>query len=321
MLREALVAAIVLVAAVPFATGASILEDDRGRAIGRIALPSDPGAATVLVVVAHGYGHTTASWASHLDEFAAAGAVAIALEYGNWEATKGAAAVVAGTKQTLTAYPSLDKVLLLGFSMGGAISALALQTTEKKADGSPLFDYFVAGEAVSMLAETYVEASAAAPAVGSIATDTVNEIEAECGSPAAPQCLAERSYALNAGVLAARGLKGVWIIHDINDGLVPYNQGVEGFAALTAAGIPASFTTVVRSAPSSCGDEVGTSLTGHAAATGLPTKDVACLAGHSSEASSTQAVIRVTLDTVVSAIAGATPSTGVHVWDQGVFLA
>lgn len=317
MLRDALVALTVLVAAVPFASGAQILEDDSGRAIGRIALPTDPASATVLVVAAHGYGHTTASWAGHLDVFAADGAIAVAPEYGNWEVSKGAAALVSVTKATLAQYPDLDTVILFAVSMGGSMSGVALQTTETKADGSPLFDVFVAAEAVSSLVETYAEANAAA-AAAPIAKTTVTEIETECGgAPASPECLAERSFALHADVIAARGLRQAWVVHDVNDGLVPYNQGVETYAAFNAAGIPTSFTTVVRSAPDACGPEVGTTATGYA-----QQQDVACLAGHSSEASSTQAVMRVSIQLVRNLIEepGTQGGSGVAVWDDGAFV-
>lgn len=313
MMRHVLVALIVLVA--PLAAAAVPMTDGDGALYARISLPEDVGAARVLVMSAHGYGHNTTSWVNHLDEFASHGAIGVAVEYGNWEVAKGAAALVDVTQEILVAYPQIDTVVLFAVSMGGSMAGVALQTEETKPDGSPLFDYFLAAEAVSNLAETYAEANAAALAAP-IAANTVREIDAECGGgPAAPDCLAARSFALHARTIAARGLEGAWVVHDINDGLVPYNQGVETFAAFTSAGIPTSFTTVVRSAQ--CGAEVGTTATGYARA-----QDVGCLAGHSSEASSTQAVMRASLDTVNAYLdTRAPPETGVHIWDSGAFLA
>ncbi|MHB8606037.1 MAG: alpha/beta hydrolase [Thermoplasmatota archaeon] len=262
------------------------------------------GAPVAIVVVGHGYGHTASDWQAHLAEMASHGAVAIAMDYGNWQVSYGAKALIAARDVEVAAHPGIP-VVLVGVSMGGAMTGLALREAPAGA-----FDVWMVSEGVSRLDETYVEANAAAT-IAPIAKSSVTEIEAECpDATARAQCLADRSFALHPDALAASGLKAAWVVHDVNDGLVPYDQALQSFAALTAATHATAFTTVLRGP---CGD-TGTTLTGYAGES-----DVACLAGHSDESSDTQAVIRTSLDLVDAYLdAPAPPTQGVAVTDAGL---
>jgi hypothetical protein len=250
---------------------------------GYLALPADPGNATVLVVVGHGYGHSAADWQNHLFEMAEHGAIAVAVDYGNWQVRYGSFAILSAAHDLRASYPNLRTTVLFSVSMGAATGGYALATAQPGT-----FAYWFDAEGATSMDETYVEANAVA-SQATIAEQTVSEIEIECGGthPANAICLAEESTLPHAADIAAEGLQGAAIVHDVNDGLVPIDQGLEMHAALRAVGVPSTFTTVLRGNDS----DLGTTATGYA---GEP--DVLDLAGHSDESSNTQMVIRTSLN-------------------------
>lgn len=326
MRREALVTVLVLgaILVVPPAapTGGVTLEPwssgmyAHTPLTGWLALPADPASATHLVIVAHGYGWTAADWKHHLTFMAEHGAIAIAVDYGNWEIGRGVRAIDSAYSDMQRRFPSATTTTVFGVSMGGAVSVSAIDhgwvCGLSFGCNIPSYEYWFDIEGVSNLAETYAEANLAAP-VAPIAAQTVAEIDRECagwpiilGGPA--YCFYRYSGAFHAEQMAANGVKGVVVVHSVNDGLVPYNQGQEMVQALRAADIPTEFTTVLR------GDaEPGTTLTGYA---GQPAP--AGLAGHASEVSTTHPVMRIALDRLAVLLdGGPAPMDESLVWDAG----
>lgn len=285
-----------------------------GSATGYIGLPADPAAATHLVVILKGVDHTASDWIPVLNEIAVRGQIGVALQYDDFDADYAAQSAVATALDLYAAHDGLATGVLLGVSGGmpGGTLALAAMPHKPAAAGrsGPLFDYVLDLEGVANLAETYAEATGAGLVVEA-ANPARLEIEAECGAPAEPSCLAARSGVVRSVDFAARGLKGAWIIQAVNDGLVPYNQGLEFAASLRAAGIPVDHTTVLRGDYS---DEKDTGLTEHATgAAGAP--DVP-LMGHASEDSRTHPLVNITLNTLWAIFGGYVPGTnGASVFD------
>lgn len=239
---------------------------------GLLALP-DSSAPTQLVVYAHGYGNHVDNWTTHLLDAADRGAVAVAMDYGTtFQLQEGADETVAATLDLLAAYPTLTEVFLLGISMGGAVSGMALAQAP-----AGTYDYWVDVEGVSTLTETWAEAEG-------VGHPAAAEIETECGGTPfdAPVAYVHRSPAFHAAEMKFNGLRAAVVVHGVNDGLVPYDQGRQMAAAVAGAAIPVDVYNVLRGDP----DELGTTGTG---ALGLP--NPLNLAGHGWEGSSTHIVI------------------------------
>ena len=67
--------------------------------------------------------------------------------------------------------------------------------------------------------------------------------------------------------IAASGLKGIALVHGVNDGLVPYNQSVEFARAMRGTAVPTDFYSATRKAPGDQADDtrvVPTDAPGHA---------------------------------------------------------
>lgn len=277
---------------------------------GLYALPEAP--ATQLVVFAHGYRNTSAAWIPHLERFARDhGVVAVAMDYrgtgpvdpvrGNYRGfpiANGAEDSIAAAKHFLAACSTLTKVFILGVSMGGNVSGFAVAEQPKRADGMPLFDYWIEVEGVTNITETYFEARAASAGGDQYIVGARDDIQAENGGTfeEMPEEYLRRTIVARAGDIAASGVKGVVVVHGVDDGLVPYNQAREMVVALRAAGVPTDVFTVV----SRGGGETGTTMTGHVAgplfgALGLEPYE-SPLPGHGWEGSTTHAVIKTGLD-------------------------
>lgn len=251
-----------------FAQAASVEDYYVAGGHGLVGRPA--GTPVGLVVIAHGYNHTSASHAGHLQHLADQGFLAVAMDFG---ATPGGFQLGAGAAETKAAIADLDLQvpagaprILFSVSMGTTVAGMVL------ADMPGVFQYWVVSEGLSQLSETWAGAKVLAP-VNTFAASAVRDIETECGgTPAeAPLCYQERSAVLR--VPEFRGLQGVVVVHGINDGLVPHNQERETATALRAAGIPTDFVMVARGA---VGGE-GTTLTGYAG------QNVDGFAGHGTE--------------------------------------
>jgi hypothetical protein len=279
-----------------------------------------------LVVFAHGYGHTSASWAHHAIEASRHGLIAVVMDYRGleifpddddpdtlpssrgWPAMAGAEDSLAAA-EVLSTFCRIDSVSILSVSMGGNMAGLAValageRGVTKHVDGSPLFDYWIDVEGVVNVIETYMEARTVAP-FNAFAKQAQADIEAEMGGPIEQRFpeYQERAVVTRIDDIRAAGLDGAVVIHGVDDGLVPYNQGREMATLLGQSRIPTDMITVgVRDADS----ERETTLTGTAAGQ-LKPDYVSPLAGHASEKSTTHIVMNVAFDRLWAIVAGETP--------------
>lgn len=290
----------------------------RGLAAGRYALP-DTERPTQLVVMFHGHGNDSCSWRNHLRKAAAAGAVAVAMDYTGqretpvenygWFMRAAAADSIAAAKYFMARYPSITQVFAMGISMGANAAGVALASPEAvRVDGTPLFDYWVAVEGVHNLTEEYFIARAVAPfnAGGALAQQ---EIEEENGGSfeEVPERYLEITNIARAQDMS--GLKGAVLVHAVDDGLVPSSQSVEMAAALNAAGVPSHLYIVLGNG----GEESGATFTGIVAdpvfgAAGQEYESP--FAGHGWEGSDTQIVVKTGFDHLYALMKGGTVETG-----------
>lgn len=281
---------------------------DGGTAEGRYALPSSTPVG--LVVFAHGYSHTTASWRAHMTNAANHGLVAVGMDYRGtqvlstnpdgsesargWPARKGAADTIAAGQLFSTACPFIETVVAFGVSMGGNMSGLAV------AQAGGLFDYWFDVEGAANVIETYNEARAVGP-FNAFAAMAEEDIRNENGGKTFeqdPTAYVEITVAPKAGEMKAGELKGAVVIHGVDDGLVPYNQSREMVAALRAVGIPTEDITVGERDEQS---ESGTTISG---IFGLDPG----LTGHASEKSTTHIIMRTSLARLFSLFENNPPS-------------
>lgn len=264
-------------------------------ATGAYALPEGREPKTLLVF-AHGYGHTSASWIDHMRKAARDhGAIAVTMDYrgtytdkdGNirgWFVKEGAEDMIAATRFFQEKCASIEKTVLFGVSMGGNSSGLALARAAevKGPNGGPLFDYWFDIEGAVNVLETYAGASALAPA-NTFAANAKADIEDEMNGPAAgdPSGYADLAVVSHIDEIARSGVKGVVLVHAVEDGLVPYNQSREFVPMLVGSGIPTEMFTAGRKGDA----ESGTTITGYSGNKGSP------FAGHASEKSDTHVVM------------------------------
>ncbi len=289
-----------------------------GLASGRYALPAT-SAPTQLVVFFHGNHNDSCSWRNHLRQAAARGAVAVAMDYTGqpreqqtehqpepvsrygWFVRAGAADSIAAAKFFMTRYPSITQVFAFGVSMGGNASGIAVASADAvRSDGSPLFDYWLTIEGVNNLIEEYLIIRALAPGVAAAAI-AQQEIEEENGGPIeeVPDRYEEITNILR--VPDMTGLKGVVVVHGLDDGLVSTTESPEMAAALNLAGVPAHLYTVVLKDDG----ESGSTVTGNALG-----EDGSPFAGHGWEGSDTQLVITTGFEQLFALMDGGTVDPG-----------
>ena len=233
-----------------------------------------------LVVFGHGYTFNVDAWRDHMRRAAARdGLVAVTMNYRGltdkprdetgYERSRGFPVkpggedLVAAARHLQRVCGGFDRRLLLGVSMGGNASGLAAAMRGKTDDGRPIFDYWIGVEGVYNLTETYN----AARAVG--AAEPVADIEKETGGPIErePAAFAERTVVNRTADIAASGLKGIALVHGVNDGLVPYNQSAEFARAMRRTVVPVDFYSATRKAPGDQADDtriLPTDAPGHA---------------------------------------------------------
>jgi acetyl esterase/lipase len=272
-----------------------VVEVEGAPATGVVAFPAaDPEA---LVVFAHGYGHTSASWVDHARRTAEQlGAVAVAMDYRGttteggvrgWRVREGAADLVAAARDLDGRCGGFEDIVLFGVSMGGNASGLAVAAGATRLDGrTPLFDWWFDLEGAVNVVETYQGARALAPA-NAFARNAQADIEAEMGGTfeQVPDVYLDSTVVNRVDDIAASGVRGVFVTHAIEDGLVPVDQSAELVALLTRAGVPTEF--VVHTTRDD--GEAGTTISGYAVQ-GTP------FAGHASETSTTHVVMRAGFD-------------------------
>jgi hypothetical protein len=280
-----------------------------GSTYGFYALPTKKPAG--IVVYDHGYGHNAEDWREHLSQTAQRdGVIAVAMNYiadegatkRGWWVAEGADASIAATKAFEQACPFVKTIVAYGISMGGNTAGLAAASHATRHDGRPLFDYWWDIEGATNVIETYAGARALAATGNEFATHAQEDIEKEMGGPIEqrPDAYASHAVVTRAEDIKASGIKGVVMVHGVGDGLVPHDQSREMQARLRQVGIPVEFFTAVTHGPSS---EAGTTLDGY-----LPVPHDSPFAGHGSEVSNTQLVIKTGFDRLAGLYAsGDTP--------------
>lgn len=219
----------------PPGTHALVLDVGGQAATGLLSVPQ--GEPIAIAVLAHGWGGDAESYRGHLESLAARGAVAVAMDFrgerGAFKVQTGVEDTVAATRALQQAYPSVQRTLLYGWSMGGEVALLA-------ATAAPpgTYDYAFVGAGVTDLQafwESYPLAQQA--------------IEEETGGPptAVPEAYAARSPVLQAGTIAAAGMQRVFVVHGGADNVVPVDHAERLVQALEAAGQPVSFYLMTRS--------------------------------------------------------------------------
>lgn len=296
------------------------LRVDGEPAHGLYAVPdADPDA---LVVFAHGYGHTSESWRDHIvDTVAETGAIALAMDYRGteiipdpdggppssrgWQVAEGAADSIAAAQLFEASCPTVETIVMYGVSMGGNASGLAVAAGATRSDGTPLFDWWFDIEGATNVIETYQEARAVALSGNGFAANAQADIEREMGGTfeQVPQVYLERTVVRRAEDIAASGLRGVVLVHGLDDGLVPYDQTREMAARLAQVGVPYDVFTVGTRGEDS---EPGTTLTGTVLG---PAGYTSPFAGHASEASDSHIVGNTGFDRLAALLnRGETPA-------------
>ncbi len=287
-------------------------------ATGHYALPEAAPKATV--VFGHGYGHTSYSWIHHMTRTARElGVIAVTMDYRGikispdsngdglpesrgWNAMKGAEDLIAAAELFEHACGT-TRTIVMGVSMGANMSGLALAKARPSTD-NPLFDHWIDVEGAVNVIETYAGARALAP-FNTTAANAKEDIEAEMGGPIEqrPEEYRRRAVVTRVDDIKASGVKGVTVIHGLDDGLVPYNQGREMSSLLLAAGIPSDMYTVGRRSAES---EQETTATGYVGQQ-LDPDYKSPLAGHASEKSTTHIIMVTAFERLAEVVAGYQP--------------
>lgn len=309
------------------------LQVDGEPAHGIVALPRR--APRGLVVFAHGYGHTSESWREHATRTAEEhDVIAVAMDYRGteiippeergdlpssrgWQVAEGAADSIAAAQWFERRCPSIERIVIHGVSMGGNASGLAAAAGAVRSDGTPLFDHWVAVEPAVNVIEIYQGARMLAASGNSFAANAAEDIERQTGGTfeEVPDAYLERTVVARAADIAASGLRGVILVHGLDDGLVPTNQSREMQASLRTAGVPTELYTVVTRAP---GSEPGTTLTGTVlGGTGAYESP---FAGHASETSTTHTVGVTGFEALDRLLRGGEVGCGEHVVDGATGL-
>ncbi len=289
-----------------------------GLAAGRYALPAG-SAPTQMVVMFHGNHNDSCSWRKHLQSVAGHGAVAVAMDYTGqrqtpveqygWFVREGAADSIAAAQYFMTRYPSIKQVFAFGVSMGGNSSGLAVASPKaERADGSPLFDSWVVMEGAHNLTEEYNIIRGVAPAVPA-AVIAQQEIEEENGGSFESVPLRYSEITNVTLVASMTTLKGVVLVHGIDDGLVPTNQSREMLAALNANGVPAHLYTIVTKGSAESGT-TATAIPLGPLFDGLGQSYDSPLAGHGWEGSDTHLVMKTGFEQLYALMAGAIVQPG-----------
>lgn len=288
---------------------------------GRYALPVDP-APTQLVVAFHGHGNDSCAWRHHLREIAARGAIAVAMDYTGqrqepvenygWFVREGAADSIAAARHFLEKYPSITTVHAFGISMGGNASGVAIASPDAvRADGSPLFDWWVDVEGVNNLIEEYLIIRAVAP-VNAGAQLAQDEIHEENGGSLeeVPEAYAELTNVLRAPDMT--GLRGAVIVHAVDDGLVSPSQSPEMAVALTLVGVPTRLVEVIGHGEGETGT-TATAIVADPIFTAAGQDYTSPFAGHGWEASTTHLVITAGFEELFALMGGATVEPGLTI--------
>jgi hypothetical protein len=233
------------------------------NATGIYSLPS--GTPKGIVVVGHGFPGTAAGQASLVQQTAANDQViALAMDYRGtnltngvgWRVIEGAADSIAATKLFDSACNGTNFVnSILGISMGGNMSGIAVSSNAKRGSGAPLYDYWFDVAGVTNVPEIYVDAllisNAPVASLAAVGKNATASMDAEFGGNVltALGAYLNNSPILRTSAMKASGLKGVVISHGVLDGEVTSDMSVQMAATLLLSGIPTDMYTSLFKAP------------------------------------------------------------------------
>jgi hypothetical protein len=237
---------------------------DGQPATGLYALPTGPPRG--IVVVGHGHTALARDVAKLVEQIAASDdVIALAMDYrGTNPTTKFGWRVREGALDSIAAAEMFDRFcpgssgylnVVLGISMGGNMSGLAVASGARRQDGSPLFDFWFDVSGVTNVPEIYADAQAislvpATPVSSEGATATTEMQQEFGGTPLSnPLSYLAGSPVFLTSAMKAAGLRGVFISHGVLDGMVTSDMSDQMAVALTASGIPVDFSTSVFKAP------------------------------------------------------------------------
>jgi hypothetical protein len=212
-------------------------------ATGWLAVPQGI-APTTLLVYAHGCcGYLTSPDSIPWGIAAAYGAIVVGMSYrgnGHWNVRTGAADTVAATLDVQARYPSVQRTIVWGISMGGETSGMAV------AARPDIYDYWVDTFGVTDLFQEF-GALGIYPGVAPNANDPANPIgswilEETGGLPGvAPlDAWVSRSPDLLAAQGHMNGLKHAYLNHGVGDLIVYPTETAATYAALNAQQVPVS---------------------------------------------------------------------------------
>lgn len=288
-----------------------------------------------LVVVAHGYGHGTASWQNKAISLAQElGVLAVVMNYrGNnavitgdpskdfhddeqqiprtrgWPVRKGAQDLDAAARLFQKKCPSLSRTILLGVSMGANVSGYSLAHRPVRKNGAPLYDYWIPVEGVHNVIETYLEGK-------SIGHDSATDIEVETGGTYVdrPDEYERRTNFMRGEDVGESGLTRVIYVHAAYDGLIPYWQSRLMQDALD---LPYEFYTVARQSSGEDGTPPEDHLLDNDKLRPLGFDQIESpLAGHASDKSDIHIVLRVALNRIRDLVYGLPIACGEYLVDE-----
>ena len=201
-------------------------------AYGLVAIPD--GTPTTLVVLAHPWATGAELFRPDLERLAESGVLAVAMDFrGEPDAFKvgsGVADTVAATLALQAAYPSVDRTLLYGWSMGAEVAFLAVAEAP-----AGTFDYVFDGAGVTDLAALWHSFYAARPFIEAETGGTPTEVPSE---------YAWRSPVERVADLTDKGVARFFIVHGAGDAPVPVEQAERMYSGLSDAGLPVSYYVV-----------------------------------------------------------------------------
>lgn len=235
-----------------------------------------------------------------------------------WPVRKGGEDLNAAARTFLVACPTIETSVLTGISMGVAMTGWALSHNPSLDDGTPLYDYWLAIEGVHNLIESYFEDRTVNHSRSEPPHFTHTRfIEEEAGSPENPVSYEqnqdpyeERTNILQAPIIATSGIRRVFYVHAVYDGLVPYWQS-RAMASVMGQ-VPFEFYTVTLRRRG----EDGTVIEDYV----IEERDIdfeAPLAGHAKESREEHVVMRASFDRLADLIAGIDRDCGeYHTFDS-----
>jgi hypothetical protein len=291
---------------------------DGQPATGLYSLPAGP--VRGIVVVGHGHTGDAHSEAGLVQEIASSdNVIALAMDYrGTNPTTRFGWRVIEGAQDSIAATQLFDRAcrgsgaftnVVLGISMGGNMSGIAVSSGARRHDGAPLYDYWFDVSGVTNVPEIYADAQAISVVpntpLSSTGTTAMAEMQQEFGGTPSSNPLAylANSPVLRTAGMKASGIKGVVISHGVIDGEVTSDMSDQMALALALSGMPVDLNTSVFKAP-------GTSsgLTVDAYLSALVPGYTSAFAGHVSDV-----VLQSSLDKLHAIYSGGPPPNGTSV--------